>query len=457
MSCAHKVSAGARVWAPCRTSHLQDQPRSAIRYPSLCSTGAPCRVHRQASLGPRGKLSIKGRTLRKQGQVWIVVTADPLPRTHFRFNEHDVIFQTVASKPSASRPIIAGARVSLVAQDKERSQDVLQLHDPWARAKGSQAVQTTIPPDLDRTIQNQSKQMQKQQSDFAALHAEGPATAASPRSDLPATAKGLASHAHELRTDAPHIPRSGRCCEPLQSLDPSPHPSVSLMRTRTCRIESSSAAARGPLATSVRSSDVTVSRSQGHGLPTDHAGDAADALGKKKLQNHKNRITYAINSFAKDVATKGKISQCILTMQVVLLLCCQQRGEIACQPGTSTLCGVPPLEDCLITNHLQGEVDSSALGSNIGLQYHQIQKPQNEPFGTPFEKITSIRIVTWHPVRSHTCQVMRSGHDHGAVQTIYPGLWTLCPTEIRPSLVHHAHRSWTITFGPILPLSGRLR
>ena len=213
-----------------------------------------------------------------------------------------------------------------------------------------------------------------------------------------------------LNNPRPFWTRSGRCCEPRRSLDPSPHPSVSLMRTRTCRIESSSAAARGPLATCDRSSDVTVSRSNGHGLPLDHAGDAADALGKKKFQNHKNRITYAINSFAKDVATKGKISQCILTMQVVLLLCCQQRGEITCQPGTSTLCGVPPLEDWLITSHLRGGVDSGALGSHFGFQYEQIQKLQNEPFGPPFEKITPIRIVTWHPVRLHTCQAMHSIH-----------------------------------------------
>ena len=232
-------------------------------------------------------------------------------------------------------------------------------------------------------------------------------------------------------------------------------------------------AARGPLATSGRSSDVTVSRSKGHGLPKDHAGDAADALGKKKLQNQK--ITYAITSFAKDVATKGKISQCILTMQVVLLLCRQQSGDFMCQPGTSTLCGVPSLEDCLITNHLRGDVDSIALGSNIGLQYRQIQKPQNEPSGTPFEKITSIRIVTWHPVRSHTCQVMRSGNDHGAVgrhehnsscradaichcthtDHISRAVDSLpngdTPPQLGSSCIPHIfqHRSWTIPFGPI--------
>ena len=232
---------------------------------------------------------------------------------------------------------------------------------------------------------------------------------------LRARASNRRSAHPSLNNPRPSWTRLGRCCEPRRSLDPSPHPNVSLMRMRTCRTESGSAAARGPLATSDRSSDVTVSRSNGHGLSSDHGGDAADALGKKKLQNHKNRITYAINSFAKDVATKGKISQCILTMQVVLMLCCQQGGEITCQPGTSTLCGAPPLGDWLITNHLRRGFDSGALGSNFGFQYQQIQNLQNEPSGTLFEKITSICIGARHPARLHTCQAMHSGHAYGAV------------------------------------------
>ena len=216
-----------------------------------------------------------------------------------------------------------------------------------------------------------------------------------------------------LSNQRPSWTRLGRCCEPRQSPVPSPHLSASLMGMRTCRIESSRATARGPLAIRRGPSDVTVSGSKGSGLLGDHAGDAADALGKRKLQNHRNRITYAINSFAKDVATKGKISQRILTMQVVFLLCREQSGEIMCQLGTSTLCGVPPLEECLINNHLQGDTGSIALGSKIGLQYRQT-KPQNEPSGNPFEKTTSIRTVTRHPVRSHTCQVLYSGDDLGA-------------------------------------------
>ena len=223
-------------------------------------------------------------------------------------------------------------------------------------------MQTTIPPDLDRTIQNQSKQMQKQQSDFAALQSE---------------VKSMQGTMQKVQ-------------QQQQVQDQISQQLQKDLQARTCRIESSSAAARGPLATCDRSSDVTVSRSNGHGLPSDHAGDAADALRKKKLQNHKNRITYAINSFAKDVATKGKISQCILTIQVVLLLCCQQRGEITCQPGTSTLCGVPPLEDWLITNHLRGGVDSGALGSNFGFQYQQIQKLQNDDYSFPQRSVCGV-------------------------------------------------------------------
>ena len=42
-----------------------------------------------------------------------------------------------------------------------------------------------------------------------------------------------------LNNPRPSWTRSGRCCEPRQSLDLSPHLSASLMRTRTCRIESS--------------------------------------------------------------------------------------------------------------------------------------------------------------------------------------------------------------------------
>ena len=162
------------------------------------------------------------------------------------------------------------------------------------------------------------------------------------------------------------------------------------------------------------------------------------------------------------------------------MLCCQQGGEITCQPGTSTLCGVPPLGDWLITNHLRGGFDSGAQGSNFGFQYQQIQKLQNEPSGTLFEKITSICIVARHPAQLHTCQAMHSGHAYGAVgrhernPTCCVDAMCHCmhtdpismavdslpngdtPPQLGSSRTPHIFqsRSWTNPFGSILSLSG---
>ena len=162
------------------------------------------------------------------------------------------------------------------------------------------------------------------------------------------------------------------------------------------------------------------------------------------------------------------------------MLCCQQGGEITCQPGTSTLCGVPPLGDWLITNHLRRGFDSGALGSNFGFQYQQIQKLQNEPSGTLFEKITSICIVARHPARLHTCQAMHSGHAYGAVgrhehnPTCCADAMCHCmhtdpismavdslpngdtPPQLGSSRTPHMSqsRSWTNPFGSTLSLSG---
>ena len=108
------------------------------------------------------KAGIKGRPLRKTGQIWLIAAAQDIKDTCVSLNGKPVVFERILDEVAPHQPIVACAQRPSLRQVAS-GEDILQTNDPWKQ-------KPSIAPSAILDIGNpQSKQIQQTCRDVKAL------------------------------------------------------------------------------------------------------------------------------------------------------------------------------------------------------------------------------------------------------------------------------------------------
>ena len=108
------------------------------------------------------KAGIKGRPLRKTGQIWLIAAAQDIKDTCVSLNGKPVVFERIFDEVAPHQPVVACAQRPSLRQVAS-GEDILQTNDPW-KQKPSNAPSASI--DVGN---QQSKQIQQTCRDVKAL------------------------------------------------------------------------------------------------------------------------------------------------------------------------------------------------------------------------------------------------------------------------------------------------